>query len=168
MRCGSGRRRMIRPPKLRTRVEPYGQDGDDDQADREDELDGRRHAAAEAPEAGREAKQHDREQVEDALDEHRPERSRQRDDVVDPQQVGAVDVAQLGRNEAVDQPADEDDLGRVADLPGAGTAQQQLPAVAAQREADVVHAEGERAGTMGSRGDQSSSRWKWMPLKVSR
>ena len=32
---------------------------------------------------------------------------------VDLEQVGAVDVAELGRHEAVDEPREEDDLGRV-------------------------------------------------------
>ena len=36
--------------------------------------------------------------------------------VIDLDEIGAVDVAQLGRHETVDQPADEDDLGRVAQL----------------------------------------------------
>ena len=73
---------------------------------------------------------------------------------VHPQQVGAVDVAQLGRHEAVDEPADEDDLGRVAQGdPDAGAAQQQGPAVAAQREADVVDAEGDQQQQRVGRGD---------------
>ena len=46
---------------------------------------------------GREPQQHDREQVEDALDEDRAEGLAQRDVEVQPQQVGAVDVAELGR-----------------------------------------------------------------------
>ena len=42
----------------------------------EDDLDGRRQPVAEAPEAGREAEDGDREDVEDALDEDGPERPR--------------------------------------------------------------------------------------------
>ena len=64
---------MIRLPKLRTMNRPTASTDDDHQADREDELDLRRHAGAEAPEAGGEPQQHDREQVEDALDEDRAE-----------------------------------------------------------------------------------------------
>ena len=54
------------------------QQDDDDQADREDKLDLRRHAVAEAPETGRQAQEHDREEVEDALDEDRAEGEAQR------------------------------------------------------------------------------------------
>ena len=70
---------------------------------------------------------------------------------VDLQQVGAVDVAELGRDDAVDEPGQEDDLGRVlrAD-PQAGALQQERPAPAAQREAGIEHDEGQRAPGAGS------------------
>ena len=98
-----------------------------------------RQAVAEGPERCTEAEHDDREQVEDALDEDRAERRRERDREVDLQQPGAIDVAELGRHDAVDEPADEDDLRRVADPHlRADAAQQQRPAVAAQREAEVV------------------------------
>ena len=85
-----------------------------------------------------EAEDDDREQVEDPLDEHGPERPAERDRAVDLEQVGPVDVAELGRDEAVDEPRDEDDLGRVADLePVARPADEDRPAQAAQREAEV-------------------------------
>ena len=48
---------------------------------------------------------------------------------VDLEQVGPVDVAELGRHEAVDQPREEDDLGRVADPePEPVAAQEDRPA----------------------------------------
>ena len=87
----------------------------------------------------------DREQVQDALDEDGPERPRQRRGAVDLQEVGAVDVAELGRGDAVDQPREEDDLGGVL-RPDAHprAAQQERPALAAQREAEVEHREGQQ------------------------
>ena len=73
---------------------------------------------------------------------------------VDLEQVGAVDVAELGRHEAVDEPREEDDLGRVADADReARAAQQERPALAAQREADI---EDERRPPAASTGLASS------------
>ena len=129
---------MIRRPKLRIVSSPTARTMTTTDADREDDLDLRREAVAEAQEPGRQAEDDDREQVEDPLDEDGPERPAQRDRAVDLEQVGPVDVAELGRHEAVDEPADEDDLGRVADLePEAGPAEEDRPAQAAQREAEV-------------------------------
>ena len=67
-----------------------------------------------------------------------PNVRRQRRGAVDLQQVGPVDVAELGRHDAVDQPREEDDLGGVL-RPDAHprAAQQERPALAAQREAEV-------------------------------
>ena len=97
-----------------------------------------RQAAPEAPEAGREGEDRDREDVQDALDEHRAERPAERRVAVHLEQVGAVHVAELGRHDAVDEPRDVQDLGRVAQVDDeAGLAQQPLPAVAAQREPEI-------------------------------
>ena len=79
------------------------------------ELDLGREAGPEAPEPGEQAQDRDREQVEDPLDEHRAERPRARDRGVDLEQERAVDVAELGRHEAVHEPRQEQDLGRVLD-----------------------------------------------------
>ena len=125
-------------PEVAHREQPAGQQQHDHDADREHDLDVGREAAPERHEAGREAEDDDREQVEHALDEHRPERARQRDRAVDLEQVRAVDVAELGRHEAVHEPRQEDDLGRVAHLePEPAPANEHRPAQAAQREADV-------------------------------
>ena len=79
----------------------------------------------EAHVAGPEAEDRDREEVEDALDEDGPEGPAQRHGRVDLEEVGPVDVAELGRHEAVDEPADEDDLGAVARPDGVAAATQQ-------------------------------------------
>ena len=120
------------------REESAGEQDHHDHADREQELDLVGQAAAERPVAGRQTEDDDREQVEDPLDEHGPERPRQRDRAVDLQEVGPVDVAELGRDEAVHQPADEDDLRAVADLqPEARPPDEERPAPAAEREAEI-------------------------------
>ena len=103
------------PPEVAHRQQPDGEDDHDDDADREDELDLPAAARPEAQEAGRRPEHDDREEVEDPLDEDGPERPAQRDRAVDLEQVRPVDVAELGRHEAVDEPGDEDDLGGVAD-----------------------------------------------------
>ena len=103
-----------------------------------------RHPAPEAPIAGRDPHERDREDVEDALDEDRPERPAQRGVAVDPQEVGPIQVTELGRDDAVDQPRQVDDLGGVLDPdPKAGPAQQDGPAQPTQREAEVEHDEGD-------------------------
>ena len=61
------------PAEVAHREQPDRQHDDDDDADPEDDLDRRRQAVAEAPVAGGEPEHGDREQVEDALDEDRPE-----------------------------------------------------------------------------------------------
>ncbi len=76
-RTWCGRKRsatMIRRPKLRIVNRPTASSGDDHDADAEHDLDRRRQAVAEAPVARGEAEQGDREEVEDPLDEDRPER----------------------------------------------------------------------------------------------
>ena len=113
--CGSGSRARIRRPKLRTVKSPMASTMTTTTPSPRMKVTAGRQAGAEAPEAGRQAEDGDREEVEDALDEDRAEGPAERRVVVEREQVGAVDVAQLGRHEAVDQPADEDDLGRVAD-----------------------------------------------------
>ena len=94
----------------------------------------------------------DREQVEDPLDEDRPERPRQGDGAVDLEQVRAVDVAELGRHEAVHEPRQEDDLRASRTLsanPVWRTRKaQRRPA---EREPDVEDDEGRRAAATGWR-----------------
>ena len=125
--------------------QPDGQDDDDPHADRRHDLDLRREARPEAPEARGEAEARDREQVEDPLHEDGPEGPRERGVAVDLEQVGAVHVAELGRDHAVDEPGQEDDLGRVLRRAvEAGAAQEKRPAVAAQGEAEVVDRERRR------------------------
>ena len=125
-------------PEVAHREQADAEHGDDDQADDEDDLDRRRQPVAEAPVPGRDAEQGDRDEVEAALDEDGPERPAQRRRAVDLEQVGAVDVAELGRHDAVDQPGQEDDLGRVLHADAeAGPAQQDRPAQPTQREASV-------------------------------
>ena len=120
------------------RQQREGEDGDDDHADAEHDLDGRREAAPEAPVAGGQPEGGDREQVEDPLDEDRAERPRHRRGAVDLQQVRPVDIAELRRHDAVHQPGQEDDLGRVLGRdPYPGAAQERRPAKAAQREAGI-------------------------------
>src|SRR4029077_11845729 len=73
-----------------------------------------------------------------------PEGPAERYGRVDLQEVRPVDVTELGGHEAVDEPADEDDLGGVAradDVAAAAAPQQDDPAEAAQREAEVVDRE---------------------------
>ena len=62
------------PAEVAHREQPDGERGHDDDPDPEDQLDGGRQPAAEAPVAGRETEDRDREQVEHALDEDGPER----------------------------------------------------------------------------------------------
>ena len=71
----------------------------------EHDLDLVRQLPAEAPVAGGQAEHDDREEVQDPLDEDCPERPAERDRAVDLQEVGPVEVAELGRDEAVDEPA---------------------------------------------------------------
>ena len=133
---------MSRRPKLRSVNRASASSATMTIADAEHGLDLGRQAAPEAPVAGRDAHQRDREDVEDALDEHGAERPAQRRVAVDPQQVRAVDVAQLGRHEAVDEPREVQDLGGVLDPDlEARPVEQHRPALAAQREAEVEHEE---------------------------
>ncbi len=140
-----GQRHDDPPPEVPHREQPECERSDDGHPDSEDHLDGGRQSAAEAPVAGREAEDRDREQVQDALDEDGPEGPRQRRGAVDLQEVGSVDVPELGRGDAVDQPREEDDLGGVL-RPDAHprAAQEDRPALAAQREAEVEHGEGQQ------------------------
>ena len=99
--------------------------------------------AAEAPEAGRHRQPEDDDDVGDPLDEDRPHRPRGGAAVVALQQKGAVQVAQLGRDQAVDEPREEQDLGRhpVAGC-GPDLAQDVPPPPAPEREGQVVHDQG--------------------------
>ena len=142
----------IRRPKLRIVSSPPASSRTTTDADREDDLDVARQAAPERHEAGREPEDDDREQVEDPLDEDRPEGPRQRDAAVDLEQVRPVDVAELGRHEAVHEPRQEDDLDAVADLEQeAGLPDEHRPAQAAEREPDVEDRRRPRAAAAGSR-----------------
>src|SRR4051794_21058479 len=132
------------PAEVAQREQRDREEHHDEDRDAEHRLDLWRQAAAEAPVAGGDAHDGDREDVEDPLDEHGPEGPTQRRVAVDPQQVGTVHVAELGRDDAVDEPREEEDLGRVRGPdPEAGAAQQDRPAQAAQREARVEDEEGD-------------------------
>ena len=107
---------------------------------------------AEAPEAGGQAQDHDRDEVEDALDEDGAEGLAERHARVDAQQVAAVDITQLGRHHAVDQPADEDHLGGVLDRERVAHApDEHRPAPATDGEAHVVDGQRPPAATTGWR-----------------
>ena len=74
------------------------------------------------------------------------------------EQVGAVHVAQLGRDQAVDEPGQVQDFGRVLDLDAEpGPAEQHRPAQPAQGETRVEHDERDqhedRVGTRDQLGD---------------
>jgi hypothetical protein len=85
-----------------------------------------------------------RDRPRNALDENRPERPRDRRPVVRPQQIRAVHVAELRRHQAVDEPGQEQDLGRVAERDrGPGTRQDVPPPEAPKRERGVVREKGE-------------------------
>ncbi len=142
-------------PEVAHREEADREGHHDDQADAEDDLDRLRQAVPEAPVAGRDAEHRDRHQVQTPLDEDRAERSAQRGGAVDLEEVGAIEVAELGRNDAVDRPRQEDDLGRVlrADAE-ARAAQEDGPAQTAQREAAVEDEERDQHEGRVRRGDQ--------------
>ena len=61
-------------PEVAHREQPEGEHGHDDEADGEDHLDRRRQPVAEAPVAGGDAEQGDRDEIEDPLDEDGAER----------------------------------------------------------------------------------------------
>ena len=137
-----GQRHDHPPAEVPHGQQPRGEGEDDADADREHDLDLVGQAAAERPITRGEAEDDDREEVEHPLDEDRPERPRQRHRAVDLEQIRPVQVAELGRDQAVDQPADEDDLAGVADPEAeAGASDQQRPAEPAEREPDVEHRE---------------------------
>ena len=132
--------------------------GHQHEAGEEQGVDLRAVAAAEAPEAGRQGQREDEDDVRDPLQEDRANRPRDRGRVRGPQQVGAVQVAQLGRHQAVHEPGQEEDLGRVAVAHvGADVPQHQPPPQAAQREGQVVDDEG-RQQVGGDRGSDQLHR----------
>ena len=142
---------MIRRPKLRIVNRPTREHDDDDEADREDELDLRaaaRRGSSSSPAASPSTTIAKRSRTRSMKTV--PNVRLSDDRAVDLEQVRPVEVAELGRHEAVDEPRDEDDLGRVADADAeAGAAQQERPAQAAQREAEVEDDERRRGRAAG-------------------
>ena len=83
---------------------------------------------------------------------------------IDAQQVAAVDIAHLGRHDAVDQPADEHHLGRVLDLERVpGAPDEDRPALAPDGEADVVDAHGRQQPPWVGVQDEHGSWSRWKP-----
>ena len=115
------------------------------EAEDEDDVDARHRSAAEAPVARRQGEAEDDDDVGDALDEDRADRPRRRGAVVRLQQVRAVEVAELGRHEAVDEPRQVEDLERVEEADArADLGEDVAPAEGTDREGQVVGDEGER------------------------
>ena len=144
IRGGTGSRSRMRRPKLRIVNRPTAATTTTTMPTTKTSRTAGGNPLAEAPEAGRQAEDGDREDVEDPLDEDGPEGPAERRHAVHLEQVGAVDVTELGRDDAVDEPRDVQDLGRVPH-PDDETrlAQEPLPAVAAQREPEIEHDERE-------------------------
>ena len=92
---------------------------------------------------GRQRQAEDDDDIRDALDEDRAHAAADRSPVVALQQPRPVQVPQLGGDEAVHEPRQEQDLGGVAERDRmAGPRQDEGPAIAAQREGQVVDREG--------------------------
>src|SRR5690606_20090221 len=107
----------------------------DDEADDEEGVDLGSGSAPEGPEPRAQRQPGDDDDVRRALDEDRSDRARDRGPEVPAQQVGAVQVSELGRNEAVHEPGQEEDLGRVAEADVHAAARQDVaPSVAPQGE----------------------------------
>jgi hypothetical protein len=130
------------------RHERHDQADDHDDAEGEDQLHRlrqSRQAVPEVPVAGQNAQGRDGDEIEDAFHEDRAQRLRRRNRAVELEQVGAIEIAELGRDDAVHEPRQEQDLGAVPDADlVAGTPQELGPAPAPQREAGVVDREGEQ------------------------
>ena len=116
----------------------------DREADDEDRVDVGARAPAEGPVAGAQRQHGDDDDVRDALDEDGAHRARDRGRVVRAQQVCPVQVAQLGGDQAVDEPRQEQDLGRVAEANRQSAAPEDVPPPeSAKRKGRVVGDEGE-------------------------
>ena len=153
------------PAEVAHRQQADREDDDDDDADREHDLDlGRAGRSGSSRSRRREAEHDDREQVEDPLDEHGPERPGQRDRAVDLQQVRAVDVAELGRARGSSRATTMKMISvAVADPePDSRCRGRGSPSAAAEREAEVEDDERREQQQPGSRraiSAGSSSSW---------
>ncbi len=146
---------------------PDGGHDDHHDPDHEDQPDRGWQAVPEAVETDGQTEDRDGEDVQDPLDEDGPERPAQRGRAVHLEQVGAIDIAELGRHHAIDEPRDVQDLDRVAqadDEPG--LAQEPFPAIATQREPEVEDDERERDIGRVRLQDQLRDRGQPLPIEV--
>src|SRR5438552_3885699 len=108
----------------------------------------------------------DDEQVQEALGHDHSDRSRQRNSEAALHQVAPVQIAELRRHQAVHEPAEEQDLEKVApEDPRAALAEQARPPDGADRERQVVHDEG-RDHEDGVRASQSAE--LLLPIDIAR
>ena len=126
----------------------------DHEAGNEERIHLRSLPAAEAPIACGEGQPENDDDVRDALDEDRSHGPGRRGTVAPLEQVGPVQVAELGGDQAVDEPREEEDLGRGHEADWRARApQDEGPAEAPQREGQVVHHQGEHQQTQVCVGD---------------
>ena len=140
----------LRQPATDLRAEDAQPDEEQDEADGEHEADDEERvdlgarASPERPEAGGQRQDGDDDEVRDPLDEHGAQRPRDGRSVVRAQQEGPIEVAQLGGNQAVDEPRQEQDLGGIPEAKLHPAARQDvLPAKSPHGKRGVVHREGE-------------------------
>src|SRR5437879_6832410 len=139
----------------RDRVERAEPDDDEDaERDGRDVHEGEigKDRATERDVADHDEKAEHREQVEESLRDHDAHGPRERHAETPLHEVAAVEVAELGGHETVDEPAEEEDLEEIATAdPRAAFAEQSRPADRPHRERHVVdderreHPEGIRA-----------------------